>query len=88
MDQATVQKLHKAIEARVKAEIAWHDAVLGPQLPEHRALLTRVHRARRAVERILECEFDPAIYNGVNLATRRAFVVKEPSGEGFGPVSE
>lgn len=90
MDQATVQKLHKAIETRVKAEIAWHDCLQarGGQKPEHKPVFDKLFRARRAVAKILEREFDPAMYDAMAKAHRRAFTGKEPTGAGFEAVPE
>lgn len=90
MDQKTVQKLSKAIDALVKAEIAWHDCLNDRKGQQDwmRPALERRERARKTVSRILDREFDPVLHEKVVKAGRRAFVDPGISADGFDAVSE
>jgi len=84
MTPETVQKLSKAIDARVRAELAWHDCLNDPrgQRDEHRPVFERVRRARRAVARILEREYNPATYAALNRSMRQAMAATPMAGGG------
>ena len=90
MDQATVQKLNRAIATLVQAEIAWHDALNDPrgQRDEHRPVLDKVLRARRTVQRFLQREFDADTYEKMVVAHRRAHVDTTPKATDFDAVPE
>lgn len=89
MDQATVQKLGKAINALVKAEIAWHDCLndCKGQQDWMRPVCDKVHRCRKQVSRILDREFDPVLHEKVVKASRKPYA-GGLTAEGFLPVSE
>lgn len=89
MDQKTVQKLTKAIDALVKAEIAWHDCLNDRKGQQDwmRPVCDKVHRCRKTVSRILEREFDPVLYEKLERIQRKAYA-GGLTAEGFLPVSE